>query len=159
MLSCKIKWDLDGSKYLGSLKMYGQSRGNLGYGNEHGLLSTLPSLSLLEPQRSCLLCYCWVRNMSIAVTFHNHLIRSCGLKFFSGLSQRVSLACDHLSPAHSLECSATLLLSFVWACSDTLQSWDAANWGRLPWDWPHPKNLLWVMLPCQLVLRMVHGWC
>lgn len=28
--------------------------------------------------------------------------------------------------------------------------------GMLPWDWPRSKNLLWVMLPCQLVLRMVH---
>lgn len=85
---------------------------------------------------------------------NNHLIRSSSLAYL-----RVSLAYDHFSPACSLECSATLLLFFVPACSDTLQSWDAANWGRLCWDWPHSKNLLWVMLPCQLVLRMVHGWC
>ena len=89
---------------------------------------------------------------------YDHLIRSCGLKSFSGLSHRVSLACDHFSPARRLECSATLLLFFVPACSDTLQSWDVASRVRLPWDWPHSKNLLRVMLPCQLVLRMVHGW-
>ena len=88
---------------------------------------------------------------------NDHLIRSCGLKSFSGLSHRVSLACDHFSPACRSECSATLLLFFVPACSDTLQSWGIASRVSLPWDWPHSKNLLRVMLPCQLVLRTVHG--
>lgn len=77
--------------------------------------------------------------------------------FLSNL-YRVSLARGHFSPAHYSECSAALLLSFVPTCSDTPQSWDAANWAWLPWDWPHSRNLLWVTLPCQLVLRMVHGW-
>lgn len=45
---------------------------------------------------------------------------------------RVSLVCGHHFPAPNSECSATLLLSFMPAWSDTLPSWDAASQAWLP---------------------------
>lgn len=45
------------------------TRGNLGYGNKHGLLSDLPRLSIPGTQRSYFLLHCCMKTMSIAVTF------------------------------------------------------------------------------------------
>lgn len=79
---------------------------------------------------------------------NNHLIRS------SSAYLMVSLACDHFSPACSLECSATLLLFFVPACSDTLSCWmqptEVGCAGtaipRTCYGWCCPANWCW-------------GWC
>lgn len=101
---------------------------------------------------------CCIKNMSIAFTFQQLTYKQLWLEVLrlipTGFLQRMVTSLQLMIQSVQLPCCSALCQHVQTPCRTGMQPTELGCW-----DWPHSRNPLWVMLPCQLVLRMVHRWC